>query len=94
MLTALIVLSAQALASHPLPQDTSADTSRKCNYVIQRASETEATQRPRADDAKLLLLSAVDKRVNNCPVLVMARTGKMIAPPVFTEKPAQLSPAQ
>jgi len=93
MITALFML-ATALGAAPAPDGDKLQDRRKCEYVIQRAVEKSGRQPQAISPSRPLLLSAVEKRVQGCPVLVEAGTGRMIEPPVFNDGPARKSPAQ
>ncbi|MFK4871251.1 hypothetical protein [Novosphingobium sp. ZW T3_23] len=79
-------------AAPPNESDAAANTKVKCGYVIQLANAAAGRTTPKADDGKPALIRAVDKRLDGCPVLMMA-DGKLKAPPAFNDGPARQSPA-
>ncbi|MFC0203139.1 hypothetical protein [Novosphingobium soli] len=96
MNTVLLMLAAGAWtlsAASPVEPVAKKETDRrKCRYVVQPASEAAAPSTI-TPDGEALLLSAVDRRVNGCAVLVLA-SGREIAPPAPSSGPAARRPAQ
>ncbi|WP_159975601.1 MULTISPECIES: hypothetical protein [unclassified Novosphingobium] len=94
MITALFLLATGTTVLAPAPDGDKSQDRRKCEYVIERAVEKSGRQPQAISPSRPMLLSAVEKRVQGCPVLVEAGTGRMIEPPAFNDGPARKSPAQ
>ncbi|GFE76559.1 hypothetical protein [Novosphingobium sp. TCA1] len=96
MKEALLILALGALATgaaSPAASDNPAKAKAACGYVIQRANAAAGHAAPRKDEPEPGLIRAVDKRLDDCPVLVKT-DGRMIAPPAYTDGPARHLPAQ
>lgn len=96
MKEALLILALGALtmgAAPPTGSDKPASAKAACAHTVQQANAAAGHAAPRAIEPKPGLIRAVDKRLGGCPVLVLA-DGKMMAPPVFKDGPARMSPAQ
>lgn len=86
----LLMLAAGAVA--PAPADV--PQSRKCEYNVERVANRSgvASYRPGKEDA--MHLRAVETRIDGCPVLTEAGSGRLIEPPVFVSGPAKIAPAR
>ncbi|MEE4450348.1 hypothetical protein [Novosphingobium resinovorum] len=84
------------LAACVAAQGAAADETkpRQCAYKVERASMRSDTAKFESGKDAPMLLSAVEKRVDGCPVLTEAGTGRMIEPPVFDGRDAKLAPAR
>lgn len=91
MTTFLLMLAAGVAA-----QGAAADGAkpRQCAYTIEKVSARSETAKFESGKDKPMLLSAVEKRVNGCPVLTEAGTGRMIEPPVIDGRKAGVAPAR
>ncbi|MFT4057699.1 MAG: hypothetical protein QM681_24570 [Novosphingobium sp.] len=90
MTTFLLMLAAGAVA--PAPADV--PQSRKCEYNVERVANRSgaASYHPGQDAA--MHLRAVETRIDGCPVLREAGSGRLIEPPMFASGPAKVAPAR
>jgi len=95
VLPVLAAAAASAIPATPAPTPATRAACREAIMQVRAQAGLPALDRGNAQPGEGLLIAAVDKRIDNCRVLVMARDTRDIRPePEFTQRRAELLPAR
>ncbi|MDF2639801.1 MAG: hypothetical protein K0R64_2785 [Novosphingobium lindaniclasticum] len=91
----LLALGAATMAAAPPKKaDKTAADKARCGYTIQQANAAAGHAEPRSrSDMQPGMIRAVERKLDGCPVLV-STSGRVMAPPAYSDGPARLAPAR
>lgn len=90
----LLLGSITMAAAPPREADKTSAEKARCGYTIQLANAAAGHAEPRSQaEGQPDMIRAVERKLDGCPVLV-STSGRVMAPPAYTDGPARLSPAR